>query len=230
MCRWLLNSFLGRRCAFLAQCLDLIVSSSGHWCLQDGSNLLSCVLQVDRNVDREVLIHSQLHHPNVIGFKRVRAQVSCCVTNRSPASCKISRRVTKINFDFSMALKGGCPQVFLTPKHLGIVLEYATGGELFEKVKASGRFDEDMARFFFQQLITGVQFCHDQGVAHRDLKLENTLIKLEVTRPGRPYTPVLKIADFGFCKHEDLHTPPKSRVGTPAYISPVRPPAVCQGH
>jgi hypothetical protein len=67
-----------------------------------------------------------------------------------------------------------------------------------------------------------------------DLKLENTLIKLEHAAQGKgkgkPPTPVLKIADFGFCKHEALDTPPKSRVGTPAYISPVRPaeqPAHC---
>lgn len=113
-------------------------------------------------------------------------------------------------------------QVFLTDEHLGIVLEYATGGELFERVKAANRFDEHMARFFFQQLVAGVQFIHDQGLAHRDLKLENTLIKLEQTKPGKQPTPVLKIADFGFCKHEDLNTPCKSRVGTPAYISPVR--------
>jgi serine/threonine protein kinase len=114
-------------------------------------------------------------------------------------------------------------QVFLTDQELGIVLEYATGGELFERVKAANRFDEHMARFFFQQLVAGVQFIHDQGLAHRDLKLENTLIKLEQTKPGKQPTPVLKIADFGFCKHEDLNTPCKSRVGTPAYISPVRP-------
>lgn len=114
-----------------------------------------------------------------------------------------------------------CVQVFLTEDSLGLCLEYANGGELFERVKAAGRFEEDMARFFFQQLLSGVQFLHENGVAHRDLKLENTLLKLEVSEPGRSPTPVLKIADFGFCKHEKLHTPPKSRVGTPAYISPV---------
>ena len=109
----------------------------------------------------------------------------------------------------------------MTEENLGIVLEYATGGELFERVKAMNRLDEPMARFFFQQLVAGVQFIHDQGLAHRDLKLENTLIRLEEPKPGK-ITPVLKIADFGFCKHEELNTPCKSRVGTPAYISPVR--------
>ena len=49
-----------------------------------------------------------------------------------------------------------CLQVFLTDQHLGIILEFATGGELFERVKSAGRFDEHMARFFFQQLIAGV--------------------------------------------------------------------------
>lgn len=83
--------------------------------------------QIDRNVEREVIVHSLLRHPNIVGFKRI----------------------------------------FLTSTHLGIAMEYATGGELFNKVKASGRFDEDTARFFFQQLVQGVQYCHQNGVAHR---------------------------------------------------------------
>lgn len=46
-------------------------------------------------------------------------------------------------------------QVFLTDQHLAIVLEYATDGELFDRVKEANRFSEGMARFFFQQLIAG---------------------------------------------------------------------------
>ena len=49
----------------------------------------------------------------------------------------------------------------------------------------------------------------------RDLKLENTLLDASPA-------PLLKIADFGYCKDMSKHTPPKSTVGTPAYISPVR--------
>lgn len=40
------------------------------------------------------------------------------------------------------------------------VMEYASGGELFEYVRRSGRLSEDAARFFFQQLISGVDYCH----------------------------------------------------------------------
>ncbi|KAG5040149.1 hypothetical protein JHK85_012625 [Glycine max] len=51
-------------------------------------------------------------------------------------------------------------EVILTPTHLAIVMEYASGGELFEKICNAGRFTEDEARFFFQQLISGVSYCH----------------------------------------------------------------------
>lgn len=52
-----------------------------------------------------------------------------------------------------------------------------------------------------------------QGVCHRDLKLENTLLD------GRP-APRLKICDFGYSKSAVFDSQPKSTVGTPAYIAP----------
>ncbi|CAI0422179.1 unnamed protein product [Linum tenue] len=73
------------------------------------------------------------------------------------------------------------------------------------------RFKE--ARFFFQQLISGVSYCHSMQICHRDLKLENTLLD------GSP-APRLKICDFGYSKSAVLHSQPKSTVGTPAYIAP----------
>ncbi|XP_068669704.1 DNA repair endonuclease UVH1-like [Aristolochia californica] len=107
-------------------------------------------------------------------------------------------------------------EVLLTPTHLAIVMEYAAGGELFERICSAGRFSEDelqQARFFFQQLISGVSYCHSMEICHRDLKLENTLLD------GSP-TPRLKICDFGYSKSALLHSQPKSTVGTPAYIAP----------
>ncbi|KAE8009041.1 hypothetical protein FH972_005499 [Carpinus fangiana] len=69
------------------------------------------------------------------------------------------------------------------------------------------------ARYFFQQLISGVCYCHSMQICHRDLKLENTLLD------GSP-APRLKICDFGYSKSSLLHSRPKSTVGTPAYIAP----------
>ncbi|PKU79700.1 serine/threonine-protein kinase SAPK10 [Dendrobium catenatum] len=104
-------------------------------------------------------------------------------------------------------------EVILTPTHLAIVMEYASGGELFERICNAGRFSEDEARFFFQQLISGVSYCHSMQVCHRDLKLENTLLDGSAA-------PRLKICDFGYSKSAVLHSQPKSTVGTPAYIAP----------
>ncbi|XP_010452877.1 PREDICTED: serine/threonine-protein kinase SRK2G [Camelina sativa] len=104
-------------------------------------------------------------------------------------------------------------EVILTPTHLAIVMEYASGGELFDRICTAGRFSEAEARYFFQQLICGVDYCHSLQICHRDLKLENTLLD------GSP-APLLKICDFGYSKSSILHSRPKSTVGTPAYIAP----------
>ncbi|TXG60229.1 hypothetical protein EZV62_014802 [Acer yangbiense] len=86
-------------------------------------------------------------------------------------------------------------KVVLTPTHLAIVMEYAAGGELFERICNAGRFSED------------------EQICHRDLKLENTLLDGSAA-------PRLKICDFGYSKSSLLHSRPKSTVGTPAYIAP----------
>ncbi|CAL5016963.1 unnamed protein product [Urochloa decumbens] len=88
-------------------------------------------------------------------------------------------------------------EVVLTPTHLAIVMEYAAGGELFDRICNAGRFSEDEARYFFQQLICGVSYCHFMQICHRDLKLENTLLD------GSP-APRLKICDFGYSKSADV--------------------------
>ncbi|KAG8068542.1 hypothetical protein GUJ93_ZPchr0005g15086 [Zizania palustris] len=92
-------------------------------------------------------------------------------------------------------------------------MEYAAGGELFDRIIDRGRFSEDEARYFFQQLICGVSYCHHMKICHRDLKLENVLL-------DGSSAPHLKICDFGYSKSSILHSRPKSAVGTPAYIAP----------
>lgn len=104
-------------------------------------------------------------------------------------------------------------EVLLTPTHLAIVMEYAAGGELFERICRAGRCVEDEARFFFQQLIAGVSYCHSMHICHRDLKLENTLLDGSLA-------PRVKICDFGYSKSSVFHSQPKSTVGTPAYVAP----------
>eukprot|EP01026_Neomeris_dumetosa_P036252 TRINITY_DN2921_c0_g1_i5.p1 TRINITY_DN2921_c0_g1~~TRINITY_DN2921_c0_g1_i5.p1 ORF type:complete len:336 (-),score=17.92 TRINITY_DN2921_c0_g1_i5:70-951(-) len=108
----------------------------------------------------------------------------------------------------------GFREVFLTDESLAIAMEYAAGGELFERIVRKIRFSEDEARYFFQQLIAGVDYLHQSGVAHRDLKLENLLLN------GND-VPLLKICDFGYSKSDDTLTKQSdTTVGTLAYIAP----------
>lgn len=104
-------------------------------------------------------------------------------------------------------------EVMATKTKIYFVMEYAKGGELFDKV-AKGKLKENVARKYFQQLINAVDFCHSRGVYHRDLKPENLLLDENEN---------LKVSDFGLSaltesKRQDglLHT----TCGTPAYVAP----------
>lgn len=66
-------------------------------------------------------------------------------------------------------------EVMASKTKIYFVMEYAKGGDLFNKV-ARGRLKEDSARKYFQQLISAVDFCHSRGVYHRELKPENLLL------------------------------------------------------
>lgn len=63
-------------------------------------------------------------------------------------------------------------EVFVTPEHLAIVMEYAAGGDMFQLVTSKRGLLENEARWFFQQLILGLDYCHKMGVVNRDIKLE----------------------------------------------------------
>lgn len=69
-----------------------------------------------------------------------------------------------------------------------IFMELAPGGDLFDRLISGGAVPEDVARPFFAQLVSAVDFCHARGVAHRDIKLENVLLD----GSGR-----IKLSDFG---------------------------------
>lgn len=104
-------------------------------------------------------------------------------------------------------------EVMASKSKIFFAMELVRGGELFSKI-AKGRLKEDVARHYFQQLISAVDFCHSRGVYHRDLKPENLLLDDDGN---------LKVTDFGLSafaehlRHDGLlHT----TCGTPAYVAP----------
>ncbi|KAI0881541.1 Pkinase-domain-containing protein [Annulohypoxylon maeteangense] len=95
-----------------------------------------------------------------------------------------------------------------------IAMEYAEGGDLFDKIEADVGVSEDIAQVYFYQLISGVSFIHSKGVAHRDLKPENILM----SDNGN-----LKIADFGMATMFEYRGQKKQSAtmcGSPPYVAP----------
>ena len=104
--------------------------------------------------------------------------------------------------------------VFLTQRHLAIVMEYAPGGDLMDYIRQHRSVSEELARWFFQQLIIGLDYCHLMGVANRDIKLENILLD------DSPW-PLVKICDFE-CLTELIEYDifPPFLVATRSYLPP----------
>jgi serine/threonine protein kinase len=73
-------------------------------------------------------------------------------------------------------------QVIETAADILLVMEYVDGGELFDYIVQRGKLSEPEARYYFQQLISAVSYCHSMHVVHRDLKPENLLCT--TTRPS----------------------------------------------
>ncbi|PPD91795.1 hypothetical protein GOBAR_DD11261 [Gossypium barbadense] len=105
-------------------------------------------------------------------------------------------------------------EVMASKTKIYLVMELASGGELFSKVLRRGRLTESAARRYFSQLVSALHFCHLNGVAHRDVKPQNLLLD----QSGN-----LKVSDFGLSALPEqlndvglLHT----ACGTPAYTAP----------
>ncbi|KAG7174330.1 5'-AMP-activated protein kinase catalytic subunit alpha-2-like, partial [Homarus americanus] len=123
---------------------------------------------------------------------------------------KIKREITNLKlFRHPHIIK--LYQVISTPTDIFMVMEYASGGELFDYIKKRGKLKESEARRFFQQIISGVDYCHRHMVVHRDLKPENLLLDHNLH---------VKIADFGLSNimvdGEFLRT----SCGSPNYAAP----------
>ncbi|XP_063801344.1 serine/threonine-protein kinase H1 [Pseudophryne corroboree] len=107
-------------------------------------------------------------------------------------------------------------EVFETQERVYMVMELATGGELFDRIIAKGSFTERDATHVLQMVLEGVKYLHTLGITHRDLKPENLLYY----HPGTDSK--IMITDFGLAsarkKGDDCLM--KTTCGTPEYIAP----------
>lgn len=102
-------------------------------------------------------------------------------------------------------------EVFENKRYLFIVLEYASKGDMLRYVKRKGRLTEDVAKDLFKQIVSGLRYCHQNLVLHRDIKLDNILLDENKN---------VKICDFGVSRFVKKGQVIKEQCGTPAYIAP----------
>ncbi|XP_029357461.1 NUAK family SNF1-like kinase 2 [Echeneis naucrates] len=102
-------------------------------------------------------------------------------------------------------------EVFENKDKIVIVMEYASRGDLYDYICEKRHISEREARHFFRQIVSAVHYCHQNGIVHRDLKLENILLD------GKGN---MKIADFGLSNlyHGDEYL--QTFCGSPLYASP----------
>nr|XP_021511658.1 MAP/microtubule affinity-regulating kinase 3 isoform X3 [Meriones unguiculatus] len=102
-------------------------------------------------------------------------------------------------------------EVIETEKTLYLIMEYASGGEVFDYLVAHGRMKEKEARAKFRQIVSAVQYCHQKRIVHRDLKAENLLLDADMN---------IKIADFGFSNEFTVGSKLDTFCGSPPYAAP----------
>jgi len=101
-------------------------------------------------------------------------------------------------------------------RHIYLVMELCTGGELFDRIIEKGRFSEREAALVMRQILRAVFYLHEMNVAHRDLKPENFLF----SRKGPVEDNVLKLIDFGLACHLYPGEYSRQMVGTAQYVAP----------
>jgi serine/threonine protein kinase len=92
-----------------------------------------------------------------------------------------------------------------------LVLEYCEGGELYDYVHDTGRFSEELTRFYFKGILEAIAACHRAGVAHCDIKLDNVLLDAQFQ---------VKLADFGLAIAMGTGESNWAFRGTPVYMAP----------
>lgn len=102
-------------------------------------------VQISKYVEREIINHKRLCQPHIIELREVH---------------RLSRRVQDLGSSKFLPLNVLLGQVFLTPDYLAIAMEYAAGGDMFQLVVRQRGLLEQDARWYFQQLIIAIDYCH----------------------------------------------------------------------
>lgn len=105
-------------------------------------------------------------------------------------------------------------EYYVTERHIYIVSEFLSGGELFDRIIEAKHFDEAKAAIYMEQILSAVSYLHKHQVIHRDIKPENIVFETKDKSSN------LKLVDFGTSKKLVGNEKLKARMGTAYYIAP----------
>jgi serine/threonine protein kinase len=103
--------------------------------------------------------------------------------------------------------------IFDAPETMCIVMDLLEGGELYDEIIRRETFTEKEASYVLKQLLEALDYLHEKGFVHRDLKLENLLL---VSKGSLD----IKVADFGLSRHINPDSKAQTACGTPFYVAP----------
>ena len=157
-------------------------------------------------------------------------QVKNKISGKLYACKKLSKlninNLTKFQREINILIKTDHPniiklyEVFESPNSLYLIMEECYGGELFDRIlqhiEKKEMYSEKEAAEIMKQVISGIEYCHNNGIVHRDIKPENLLYLNQGNEKNNP----LKIIDFGLSQTLNLKKILSSKVGTAYYVSP----------
>jgi calcium-dependent protein kinase len=111
-------------------------------------------------------------------------------------------------------------EIYESQRSLYIVMEECKGGEVFDRIidhiQSKNMYSEKDAAEMLLQVMSAVEYCHNNGICHRDLKPENLLY----LRAGSGKNNPIRVIDFGLSQVISPEKKLKTRVGTAYYVSP----------
>ena len=156
------------------------------------------------------------------------------VKNKKTGEIRACKQLSKLNIDdlekfqreISILMKADHPNIiklyeyFESKNNFYLVMEECNGGELFDKIiehiDNDEMYTEKEAAEIIMEIMSAIEYCHNNGICHRDLKPENLLYFKKGDEKDNP----IKIIDFGLSQKIDIKKILSSKVGTAYYVSP----------